>query len=364
MTIQELSHTADDWPFVSVLMPIRNEAKFIERSLGAVLNQDYPPGYMEVLIADGMSDDGTRTQIATLSAKYPYIPVIVLDNPGRIVPTGLNLALQRARGDVIVRVDGHTIIARDYVRQCVNALARSGAENVGGRMDAVASTPFGEAVALATSSPFGVGGARFHYANRDEWVDTVYLGAWPRRVFEQIGPFDEELVRNQDDELNYRLREKGGRIFLSNRIRSRYYNRTSLRSLWRQYFQYGLWKVRVMQKHPRQMRMRQFVPPAFVASLMSGALLAPFAALFVILWLVLLALYAAANGVASFLVARRNGWKYLMLLPLVFGVLHVSYGLGFLNGMLRFAGRWGDKSTRASVPGSSTTGSNVAQEAL
>ena len=183
------------------------------------------------------------------------------------MPTGLNLALAAAEGEIIVRVDGHTNIEADYVRWCVEALERTGATNVGGRMDAVGRGRFGEAVAAATSSPFGVGGARFHYSNTEEWADTVYMGAWPRWVFEEIGLFDEELVRDQDDEFNYRLREHGGRILLSPKIKSVYSNRSNPLALWKQYFQYGFWKVRVLQKHPKQMRPRQFAPPLFALCL-------------------------------------------------------------------------------------------------
>jgi succinoglycan biosynthesis protein ExoA len=151
---------------------------------------------------------------------------------------------------MIVRVDGHTIIAPDYVEKCVQALIKSGAENAGGKMNAVSTTPFGQVVVAATSSPFGVGGARFHYSDQEEWVDTVYLGAWRREVFEKIGLFDEELVRDQDDEFNYRLREYGGKILLSPEIKSEYTVRSTPPALWKQYFQYGFWKVRVLQKHP------------------------------------------------------------------------------------------------------------------
>lgn len=334
-------------PFVSVVLPVRNEAAFISRSLRSVLAQDYPHARMEVLVADGMSTDQTRAEIERLAAESD-IPVTAFDNPGRIVPTGLNTALDRARGAVIVRVDGHTVLAPDYVRQCLSALARSGADNVGGRMHAVSETPLGEAVALATSSRFGVGGARFHYSEREEWVDTVYMGCWPRSVFDRIGFFDEEMVRNQDDELNYRLLSLGGRILLSPQIRSRYYNRATLPSLWRQYFQYGYWKVRVMQKHPGQMRVRQFVPPALAAFLVVSLLLVrltwrPFA--------LGAACYAVADILASFWAAGRRNLRVLPLLPVVFATLHFSYGFGFLTGLAKFAGRWGDRKVRSSGAG-------------
>lgn len=322
-------------PRVTVIMPIRNEEGFITRSLGAVLSQTYPSDRMQIIVADGMSTDRTREVIRQIQAEHPAHVIEIVDNPGKIVPTGFNAALKCATGDVIVRVDGHTIIAPDYVAECVDALARTGADNVGGRMNAVSKTPFGQAVALATSSPFGVGGARFHYSHDEEWVDTVYMGAWKRDVFNRIGEFDEEFVRNQDDEFNYRLRAAGGRILLTPRIHSEYYNRATPQALWKQYYQYGLYKVRVMQKHPQQMRLRQFVPPAFAAAIFGGALLAPLHRLLRALWFLCIVLYAVANLGASWRVASRAGREHFSRLPLVFLILHMSYGLGFLKGLYR-----------------------------
>jgi glycosyltransferase involved in cell wall biosynthesis len=332
----------DGRPTVTVIMPVRNEAAFIERSLGAVLDQDYPAELMEVLVADGMSDDGTRVAVADLARAHPDHTVEIVDNPGQIVPTGLNAALERSSGQVIVRVDGHCVIAPDYVTQCVTALADSGADSVGGRMDPVGSGAVAEAIALATSSPFGVGDSLFHYAEGEHWVDSVFLGAWPRKVFDRVGMFDPELVRNQDDEFNYRLRSQGGRILLTDRIRSRYYNRSSLRKVFRQYRQYGMWKVRVLQKHPRQMSTRHFVPPAFVVGLVGGAALAPASRVVRRLWLAGVGTWLlAALGVSTW-IARRAGWRHLPVLPAVFAALHTGYGAGFLAGLVRFRRRWHD----------------------
>ena len=327
-------------PLVTVIMPIRNEEAFIERSLGAVLAQNYPADRMQVLVADGMSDDDTRGVIARLADEHPGHEVEVVDNPGRIVPTGFNAALDRTRGDIVVRVDGHTIIEPDYVTECVAAIAETGADNVGGRMDAVSDGPMGHAIALATSSPFGVGNSAFHYASGQRWVDSVYMGAWPREVFERIGRFDPEMVRNQDDEFNYRLSASGGRILLTDRIRSRYNNRSSLKKLFSQYRQYGFWKVRVLQKHPGQMSARQFAPPALVAALAAGAVLAPFSRPVRLVWAGVVVLYVGANLAASLIVSRKNGGRHLFRLPVVFGALHIGYGAGFLAGLVRFAGRW------------------------
>jgi succinoglycan biosynthesis protein ExoA len=328
-------------PTISILLPVRNEEKYISPCLDQILRQEGLEDNIEIIVADGMSTDRTCEIIRSYQAKYPNI--ILIDNPGKIVSTGLNLAIQRSSGEIIIRIDGHTTIAPDYVSECVAAINRSGADNVGGPMHTYEQTPFCQAVAIATSTPFGVGGARFHYSEKEEWVDTVYMGAWPRRVFERIGLFDEELVRDQDDEFNYRLRKYGGRILLSPRIRSQYTVRSTPQGLWKQYYQYGFYKVRVLQKHPRQMYLRQFVPPAFVASLAGFALLA---VLFRIVWIPFILVgggYLLANLIVSIYTAHKSGWKFLPLLMVCFAILHLSYGFGFLAGLIHFMKRWGDK---------------------
>jgi cellulose synthase/poly-beta-1,6-N-acetylglucosamine synthase-like glycosyltransferase len=343
---------------VTVVLPIRNEADFIADSLGALLRQDYPPDRMEILVLDGMSDDATRDVIRGLLAPGPPVPVRVLDNPGRIVPVAMNIALERARGDVIVRIDGHTIVATDYVRACVDSLQANQADCVGGPMVARGRGAFGEAVALATSHPLGVGGARFHYAAQVMETDTAYMGAWRRDVFAWAGEFDEEMACNEDDEFSYRLRAKGGRIVLDPSIRSVYYNRSTARSLWRQYFRYGLWKVRVAQKVPRQMRPRHFVPFAFVAALAGGAVLAPLAfaggALLAPLgpalgwaWLGLIGAYGAATLATGARLGRGASGRLWWRIPLVFAILHAAYGTGFAVGLVRFARTWRAPATRA-----------------
>jgi succinoglycan biosynthesis protein ExoA len=248
-------------PFVTVIMPIRNEADFIARALQAVLKQDYPHEHMEILIADGMSTDSTRAEIARVVAEqHPQMPVTVLDNPGRIVPVGMNMALKLARGEIIVRVDGHCEIAPDYVSKCVEHLQRGAAEGivgVGGPIETIGQNDMAQSIALGMSSGFGVGGSAFRTVKVDAMpnalhVDTIAFPAYTRAIIKRAGAYDEELVRNQDDEYNYRIRGLGGVLLLAPDVRSRYYSRGTLRSLWRQYYQYGYWKVRVMQKHPRQ----------------------------------------------------------------------------------------------------------------
>jgi succinoglycan biosynthesis protein ExoA len=336
-------------PLVSLILPIRNEGANIQRTLQTIVEQDYPADCMEVLIANGMSTDDTYQIIRDFAALHLQMKIQILDNPEKIVPTGINIALREAKGEIIIRVDGHTVLAPDYVRKCVETLQCTHADNVGGRMNAISGNCFGHAVALATSTPFGIGGGKFHYSEKEEWVDTVYMGAWPRKLFEKIGLFDEELVRDQDDEFNYRLRSAGGKILLNPQIKSEYTVRSTPRALWGQYYQYGYWKVRVLQKHPLQMRPRQFIPPVFVF-----ALLASLVTTFVTswgIWLLMLGAgsYLLANLCASVISAVKRGWKYLPLLPLTFAILHISYGLGFLAGLLKFWNRWGDKTGKTPV---------------
>jgi glycosyltransferase involved in cell wall biosynthesis len=334
--------TADiDLPLVTVIMPIRNEQRWIGRSLSSVLSQDYPPDHLEVLVADGMSDDDTRHIVQEIALHDSRVRLI--DNTARIMVTGFNTALLLSHGDVIVMLGGHAELSPDYVRTCARVLKLKKADCVGGAVETVYETPKAAAISLAMSSPFGVGNAMFRIGtNQQTYVDTVAFGAYTRKIIERAGPLDEELVRNQDDEYNYRLRKLGARILLVPNIRCRYYSRTSLSSLWRQYFWYGYWKVRVMQKHPRQMRTRQFVPPAFVATLFVLAKLALFFPYCRMLLAFVVGAYILANGAASVLTAREGYWCHLPLLPFAFITLHVSYGSGFLLGLAKFWNRWGD----------------------
>jgi glycosyltransferase involved in cell wall biosynthesis len=329
-------------PFVSLVLPIRNEATHIEGCLQSVLAQDYPNECLEIIIADGMSSDGTREIVQRAISERKNIHLI--NNKQGIVPTGLNAALRKAKGEIIIRVDGHCEIAPNFVTRCVKYLQQKEADGVGGPIETIGETFWANTIATAMSSPFGVGGAAFRTVkDKEMFVDTIAFPAYKRSIIEHAGLFDEELVRNQDDEYNYRLRELGHKILLVPGIRSRYYSRSNLRSLWRQYYQYGYWKVRVMQKHPRQMSIRQFVPALFVLALISSFVLALFSSLG--LWMLsgLIGSYLLANFVAALVTAKRENWVLLFSLPLAFITLHISYGYGFLVGLIRFWNRWRDK---------------------
>lgn len=324
-------------PFVSVVLAVRNEAHWITKTLEAVAKQDYPPERLEVLIADGRSEDNTRQLLDAFIFGRPNFRRI--DNPGKIVACGLNAAIRQSKGEIIVRVDGHTLIEKDYVSQCVKALEETGADNVGGRMNSSGSSWQSRTLALAASSPFGIGNAHFHYSLERRWVDTVYLGAWRRSTLLKYGLFDEELVRNQDDELNYRIRAGGGKILLIPEIRSTYFARTSFGAAFSQYFQYGFWKVRVLQKHFRQMKLRQFVPGVFIAVLFSLSAAAPFFESAGNLLALLILAYLISALTAA--VRLRPGLSGLLGLPAAFFILHAAYGLGFWAGIAAFARSWG-----------------------
>jgi succinoglycan biosynthesis protein ExoA len=252
---------------ISVVIPCRNEKRHICEFLDSLLAQDLDPQWQfEILIADGLSDDGTRELLGQYCGKTHAVRVI--DNPGRIVSTGLNEAICAATGDVIVRMDAHTHYAPDYIRECVTALQVSGADNVGGPWVAEGRGLVGRAIAAAFRSRFCTGGGKAHDAEYEGEVDTVYLGCWTRSVFDRAGLFDTTLVRNQDDEFNFRLRRLGGRVWQSPRIRSSYSPRASITALFRQYLQYGFWKVAVIRKHRALASWRHIVPVLFVVSLL------------------------------------------------------------------------------------------------
>lgn len=324
------------FPSVSIIIPIKNEERYIERSLGSVLDQEYPSNCIEILVVDGNSTDHTRELISNLAHTSPF-PVLIIDNPTGIVPKALNIGLRQAKGDIIIRVDGHCEIQPDYVSTCVQQLHKKEIDCVGGSIETIGETFIAQVIALAMSSKFGVGGVSFRTEGQEsQLTDSVPFPAYHQEVFERIGYFDESMLCNEDDEFNYRLIKHGGKILLDSRLRTKYYCRGSLPSLWRQYFRYGLWKVRILQKHPNQMRLRHFIPAGFIIALLTSTilgLLLPYG------WFTLvsiLGVYLLVLMAASIIPVRREGLKTALLLPVVFIVLHASYGIGFLSGLIKF----------------------------
>jgi glycosyltransferase involved in cell wall biosynthesis len=323
-------------PVVSIVIPVRDEERFIEACLESVLAQDYPADRVEILLVDGMSTDRTRElAAAVLADRTTDGRARILDNPRCIAPTAMNIGISAATGDVVVRADGHTVLPPDYVRRSVEVLQETGSQCVGGTIRTLGSGAAGRAIAAAQSSRFGVGGVAFRTGRSTAGpVDTVPFGAWPRAVFERVGAFDEELVRNQDDELNFRLVQAGGTVWFDPAIRTDYFSSSSLRRLWRQYFQYGQYKIRVAQKRMGFASVRHVVPATFVVTTAASLLIAvarrdPRWALAV------LGPYAVANGAASIAATRRTSVDPGRV-ALAFAVLHTSYGAGFLSGIWRW----------------------------
>jgi succinoglycan biosynthesis protein ExoA len=323
-------------PFVSVIVPCRNEAAFIERCLESILASDYPAARMEIVVADGMSVDATRHLLDVLAAREPRLRVI--DNPERITPVGLNRAIAASSGEILVRFDGHAVMPRDYLRRCVELLDSSNADNAGGAIRTVAQGGglFSGPIAAALGSRFGVGNSVFRTTSGDAGpraADTVFGGCWRRELFSRIGGFNERLARGQDLEFNLRLQRAGGTIMLDPSIVCDYYARTGLASFWRHNFSNGLWAVlpfALTEIVP--VRPRHLIPLGFVTAL-AASLLLPFP------WSIAIpAAYASINLAASAQVAlAHRRLIYLALMPVAFASLHLAYGLGSAWGCLRLA---------------------------
>jgi glycosyltransferase involved in cell wall biosynthesis len=324
-------------PSVSVIIPCRNEEAFIDACLASARAAEFPRRSFEILVVDGMSSDRTRAIVQAHAADDAA--VVLLDNPAGHVPAAMNIGLRRAQGEIIVRLDAHARYPADYIPQLIGWLDRSGADNVGGVCVTRpgSDTARAAAIAFALAHPFGVGNSHFRIGVREpRWVDTVPFGCYRREVFDRIGPFDEDLVRNQDDELNARLIRKGGRILLVPDVVSEYFARESFGKLWTMYYQYGYFKPLVARKLGAVMTVRQLLPATLVSALAGGAILAvvfpmaraPFAAL--------LAAYAAADVASAAWSLRTGGIARALWLVATFPILHVAYGLGFLKGLADF----------------------------
>jgi succinoglycan biosynthesis protein ExoA len=319
---------------VTVISPCRNEAAHIDQFLQSVAEQDCPDIDLEIIIADGMSDDGTGAILARWSSNHPQVRVI--RNPRQIVSTGLNLAIAAASGEIIIRMDIHTSYARDYIRRCVEALRATGAQCVGGPWVAEGTTPCQRAISAAFQSRFGSGGAASRRREYNGPVDTVYLGAWWKADLERVGGFDEDLVRNQDDELCLRIRRGGGIVWQSTAIRSVYTPRASLSALARQFHQYGYWKALVMKKHRIPASPRHVAPFCFIAALALLLLLAP--------WVPTAGLLLAATAGIYIIVALSCAFaaRYCLARPPVMLTaaalfsMHFGYGTGFGRGLVDF----------------------------
>ena len=323
---------------ISIIVPCRNEEKFIVPFLNNVFSQKLSHGYCcEVLIADGMSTDRTRELIAEYRISHPNRKIILIENKNKIVSTGLNLAITGASGEIIVRMDVHTEYDETYILTCVNVLLASKADNVGGPWRAYGKNFVQRGIAAAFQSPVSCGGARSHDLNYRGAADSVYLGCWHKQKLIELEMFDETLVRNQDDELNYRIIKNGGLVFQDPSITSYYYPRSSLLALFFQYMQYGYWKVKVIQKHNFPASLRHVIPTVFVFATIILGLTAFFSSN--VRWLLsvteLVYIGTLACGTILSAEVRRNPLLFVITFVSI-AVMHIGYGYGFARGLWDF----------------------------
>jgi succinoglycan biosynthesis protein ExoA len=320
-------------PTVSIIVPCYNEHATIRKLLEAILSQTFPREKLEVIISDGFSTDDTRDVIATFQAQNPDLKVRVVDNTAGSIPAALNQAIRAAQGEVIVRLDAHSMPYPDYVARCKRALEEGRGLNVGGiwEVQPGGQTWIARSIAVAASHPLGVGDAQYRLTPQAGEVDTVPFGSFHRSLIDKIGPFDETLLSNEDYEFNARLRRSGGKVWLDPAIRSVYFARRTFSALARQYWRYGLWKWRMLQRYPATLRWRQALPPLFVLSLCG--------LLFLSLWFrqaawILAAevgIYFAVMALAGVRAAwQRRQWFLIVGLPLAIFIMHMSWGGGFL----------------------------------
>lgn len=320
-------------PKVSIIVPCYNEQSTIRSLLESLREQTYPPAEMEVLVADGISTDGTREVIAGFQKDFPDLNVRIVENKNRFIPSAVNRGIEAARGEIIVRLDGHSKPYPDYVANCVAAHEAGRGDNVGGiwEIRPGAETWVAQSIAVAASHPLGVGDALYRHAKNPAEVDTVPFGSFRRTLIERVGFFNEALLTNEDYEFNARVRKSGGKIWLDPSIRSIYFARSTFLELIRQYWRYGFWKWQMLRRYPDTLRWRQALPPLFVFSLLVFVVLSIFMPIARILLAAELLLYFSIMILAGIYAAFRQRNAYLVLgLPLAIAVMHIAWGSGFL----------------------------------
>ena len=323
-------------PSVSIIIPCFNEQDTIRKLLEAIYAQTFPRTDLEIVIADGMSTDGTRAQIAAFADTHPDLHIAMADNPAKSIPSALNCALKEAQGEIIVRLDAHSVPYPDYIERCVADLQAGLGENVGGvwEIHPGASTWMAQSIAVAASHPLGVGDALYRRASKASEVDTVPFGAFKRELLALIGFFDESLHTNEDYEFNTRIRRSGGKVWLDPAIRSVYFARPSLAKLAKQYSRYGFWKWRMLRRYPGTLRWRQGL--LFVLSLLGGAVLAVFLPVFRVLLAAEVYVYGLALFSAGIYASIRQKKAFLSFgLPVAIATMHIAWGAGFLWSMIK-----------------------------
>ncbi len=327
----------ENLPLVSIIIPCRNEEKFIGDCLDSIIVQNYPKDRIEVLVVDGRSTDKTKEVVKKYIQKYSFIRI--LDNPKRITPAGMNIGIKKAKGDYILILSSHSKVGKNFIQENVSNLQKHRVDCVGGTIITLPAKEnlLSQSIALALSHPFGVGNVYFRIGSKKpRFVDTVPFGCYKREVFKKIGLFDEDLLRGQDAEFNTRLKKYGGKILLVPEIVSYYYARDSLLKLWRTYFQYGYFKPLTVKKVGNVYTIRQLVPGIFVGSLVISLALSIIYQPLLWLFVFMLSSYIIVNLVFSLKISLKKGIKFFFVLPSVFSTLHFSYGLGYLKGIWDF----------------------------
>lgn len=317
---------------VSVIMPVYNEEHYIEKCVDSLLLQDYPINKMEWIFVDGCSKDRTVEILEKYQEKYPSL-IKVYNNPNKIVPYAMNIGIAASHGKYIVRLDAHADYATDYISKCINYLENTDAENVGGVADTKANCFMGNIIAKMLSSKFGVGNSQFRTNGESGYVDTVPFGAFKREVFSKYGGYDERLVRNQDNEMNFRIRKNGGKIYLSNDIHLSYYCRDSIKGISTMARKNGMWSIITMKLCPGSMGIRHFIPFAFVLSVLCLGILSILHPLFVILLAVEVSLYLSLDVLFS--VKQASTIKEFFTLMVLFPIFHIAYGFGSMIGITK-----------------------------
>lgn len=317
--------------FVSVVIPVLNEEKYIDRCIDSLFKQDFPQEKMEWLFIDGGSGDRTPEKLEKYAAEHPQL-IRVLNNEHRTAPYAMNIGIRASRGEYIVRLDAHSEYASDYISSCIRVLNEAGADNVGGFVETVSSGYIGNAIALVLTSRFGVGNSQFRLNKKGGFVDTVPFGAFRRELFDRIGMYDERLTRIQDYELNHRIRKSGGKIYLSPDIRLKYYCRDSIKGIIKQCFTNGKWNVLVQSICGGSLPLRHFVPLAFVLSIIVFAALIPVTRFMPFAWALAgeLALYFTLDLVSSIRQSLKKSIKYAPMMFVLYPIVHISYGIGSL----------------------------------
>ena len=318
-------------PFVTIILPVKNERQYITSALNSIFNQNYPKNKIELLIADGCSEDGTTEIIKNFQKNHFNIQLI--ENFGEIVSEGFNLALSQSIGEYILRIDGHSELPPNYLKNCIELMIKGKTDIVGGCIETLSSGVVGRANSVTQASFFGVGGVKFRNSQQSKagFVDTLAFGLHKRELFAELGGYDEEMIYNQDDEFNFRVTQAGKKIWMNPILKTKYIARSNYKKLFKQYFNYGLYKVRGFQKRGRIFSIRHLIPSLFLGGLLSSFLIGYLYNYF-FPFNILLGTYIITNIIYS--IVKSTSYLMIPFIFISFCVLHISYGTGFIWGLL------------------------------